>query len=331
MNKRRWLIVLAYLVSGVLLAAVFARLDWDSFWAALAATQASWLVVAVGISVVDMMLRSLRWNIIAGRPLGQYWHFWRATTIGYLGNFIYPLRAGEVIRMAALKRLAGVPTGQAMSSALIDRVTDGCMLAVFLVVVIVIHSADSLDRSAVVGIIAAFALVAAGAALFVARGDRWDPGRLAWLARLPAGLGARLARWYAEALHVAAVFRRPSHLAAVVVLASSAVSADFLLNWSVMYAFGWELPFTAPITVVVFLWAGSALPAAPGYFGVYQVACVLSLSLYGIPASEAVAFSVVLQLLHLGVITAQGGWAALVYGVSLRLRNAQAATADDGP
>jgi len=32
-------------------------------------------------------------------------------------------------------------------------------------------------------------------------------------------------------------------------------------------AMGWELPLTAALTVVVFLWAGSALPSAPGFIG----------------------------------------------------------------
>jgi len=74
-------------------------------------------------------------------------------------------------------------------------------------------------------------------------------------------------------------------------------SCDALILWFLLFAFGLGLPFTAALTLLVFLTAGFALPAAPGYVGTYLVACIFALQLYSGGASQAVAFLVVFQLI----------------------------------
>jgi hypothetical protein len=51
---------------------------------------------------------------------------------------------------------------------------------------------------------------------------------------------------------------------------------------AVLQAFNLSLPFEAPLLLLVFLAAGSALPSAPSYVGVYQVASVWALSIYSV-------------------------------------------------
>ena len=62
--------------------------------------------------------------------------------------------------------------------------------------------------------------------------------------------------------------------------------------------------------LVLLGFAVSAIPSTPGYVGVYQVACVLALGLYGVDDSQAVAF-VVWQIVLLMIFIFQGGWVAL--------------------
>jgi hypothetical protein len=75
------------------------------------------------------------------------------------------------------------------------------------------------------------------------------------------------------------------------------------------------------MTVGVFLAIGSLLPAAPGYVGIYQVACVLALRWYGINESAALAYSVVMQGTTLAVILALGAVAVLRYGAGWTRRS----------
>jgi hypothetical protein len=92
---------------------------------------------------------------------------------------------------------------------------------------------------------------------------------------------------------------------------------DYCALWLMLRAFEWSLPVQAAMTVGVFLAIGSLLPAAPGYVGIYQVACVLALKWYGISESAALAYSVVAQGATLLAIFALGALVALRYGMSL--------------
>jgi hypothetical protein len=71
------------------------------------------------------------------------------------------------------------------------------------------------------------------------------------------------------------------------------------------------------MTVGVLLAIGSMLPAAPGYIGFYQVACVLALAPYGVGESSALAYSVVAQGATLLVIGVLGAVVAMRYGLRL--------------
>jgi hypothetical protein len=63
---------------------------------------------------------------------------------------------------------------------------------------------------------------------------------------------------------------------------------------------------------------GTSLPSAPGYAGVYQVACLLELALFGIGESQAVAYSIVLQLCVLATIIALAGLVAVRHREDLK-------------
>jgi len=63
--------------------------------------------------------------------------------------------------------------------------------------------------------------------------------------------------------------------------------------------FDWHLPPVSPVTVWVFLALATALPAAPGFVGLYQGACILALGIYGIDGSRALVFALVFQAVTL--------------------------------
>jgi glycosyltransferase 2 family protein len=317
--SKKTMIWISLTISIVILVYVIMGMDWGLFVEAMKGVKIHWLFAALLSSALGLFLRSLRWNTVSGRPLSQISHFWRSAAIGQLGNYIYPMRAGEILRMASLYQFAKVPFGQAATSAVVDRINDGFLLLIFLQVVLSIHSLDVIGTGAVISIVTVFGLLTLGAFIFVAWGRRWA-GAVSWFAgRIPAPWDDKLERAYHSALDVAVAFRKPKRLLGMIVLNGFVVAGDILMAVLLILAMGWDLPLEAALTVVVFLWAGSSLPSAPGFIGVYQVACVLSLGLYGIDDSSAVAYSVILQLVSLVAAVVQGSYSAFSYGFSLRL------------
>jgi hypothetical protein len=91
-----------------------------------------------------------------------------------------------------------------------------------------------------------------------------------------------------------------------------------LTNQLLLAAFGLEPTPVVALFLLVVLQAGVAVPSAPGKVGVFQLLCVLALSVFKVPASVAFGYGVVLYLIVVGSIC---GWAVFGLwqrGLSLR-------------
>jgi uncharacterized protein (TIRG00374 family) len=276
--------------------------------------------------VMVIASRSLRWTLAAGMPPRWFPAFWQSATIGYLGNMIYPARAGEVLRMMAIHHFAKLSPGRAVSSSIIDRLLDLMSLGIFTFVILELHGGGVVPAAVQRSVGAVFLLATLLIALFLFYGETWSSWLQGQLARRLAGrpaLATRLHEWLEQAVAGLKILRQAHYLLPALLLNIIAFLLDGMVMWLALRAFGWDLPYSAGLTTAVFIIMGASLPSAPGYVGIYQVACVLALSLYGIAESQAVAYSIVLQLLAFLVIALQGGWVALHYGFRLRAPGGQ--------
>jgi hypothetical protein len=286
-------------LGGVLLAAALAALDWRQFLAALARVQPLWLALAAGLVPTAALLRALRWRAAAAAPAG-FAVFWRAANLGNLGNAIYPLRAGEAIRIAALARLAGLDASTAAASSALDRAAEGLILLALGVPALLL-AAPVLrvpDLRLVIG------CAAIGAAVLLLALSFEGPRRA-------------LGRFVAH-LRALATARR---IAPALALTLLAYACDIAFTWAVLRALQLDAGLAVAIVANVFLVFAGLLPAAPAGLGAHQAASALALALFGIGPGEAIAFSALAQALTIA--------AALLLGLeALRsgsLRRASAA------
>jgi uncharacterized protein (TIRG00374 family) len=282
---------------------VFSRLDWSAFLTAFKNIRLPQVLLVGGIIMIIVALRSLRWTLVARMPLRKFKHFWQAVNIGYLGNMIYPARAGEVLKVVAIHHFAPLVYGRAISSAVIDRMLDMIVVGLFTLLVLWIHGSQ-IDPNIGRGVIGIFIVATVVLTLLVIFVDRLHVRVQRWNAQGEWQL--RLQEWSKHALEGVQAFRQTHNVLSVLLLSVGIFMLDYFWMWQMMGAFGWDLPFEAGLTVGVFLLVAISLPSAPGYIGIYQVACVLALGLYGIDESLAVAYSVVMQLVGFAIIGVQG-------------------------
>jgi len=131
---RRWLILgvgilisvvfLVYGLQGLNLADVWTQVSHANFW---------WLVPGVGVYFLAVWGRTWRWHYLL-RPLKPIStrQMFPIVTIGYMGNNIYPARAGEVLRAYVLRREAGVPVSASLATIVIERIFDGVVMLMFI-------------------------------------------------------------------------------------------------------------------------------------------------------------------------------------------------------
>ncbi|MFK5971437.1 MAG: lysylphosphatidylglycerol synthase transmembrane domain-containing protein [Candidatus Marithrix sp.] len=313
MNKKNLLIIFGAIFSIVLLVIVFSKLDWQAFFTAIKTINLVKVFIAGLVVMLVIALRSLRWNLVACLPLSEFKHFWQAANIGYLGNIIYPARAGEVLKVVAINHFTPLTLGRSVSSAVLDRILDMIVIGLFTMSVLWIHG-NRIDPNVGKSIVVVFILAILGLATLIIFADFLYKKIQSLLFK---GKWQKLQELMLHGIEGIQTFRHTNNLIVVLLITVIIFLLDYFWMWQIISAFGWNLSFEAGLTVGVFLLLSISLPSAPGYVGVYQVACVLALGLYNIDQSLAVAYSIVLQLVSFSVMGTQGMLVTIYCGFNL--------------
>jgi len=310
------LLLASIILSLCLLIILFSQLNWQQFLSALIYLDfqlVPWVALCVACNIA---WRALRWNFISGESIRFYPAFWQAGSIGYLGNLIYPARAGEVLRMVALRYFSPLAMGHAMSSAVLDRLQDMMAFGFLLLLVMAWHGEiiAGVDLRNTVAILMMLALFGLGllvhfAATIYAYLQYWNSPRV-WL--------QRLSKLLQQALQGLLASRKHGLFSLTLLMSFTALGFDAFYKWLMMQAFGWDLPYFAGLLTVSFILLGNSLPSLPGYIGIYEAACVLALSFYGVSTSDALAYAIVIHLTEMLVIAVQGTTVMLYKGLNLQ-------------
>ncbi|HEX5689528.1 MAG TPA: lysylphosphatidylglycerol synthase transmembrane domain-containing protein, partial [Roseiflexaceae bacterium] len=107
---RSWKFWLGVVVSIFFLVLALRGLDLRDFWTTVRHANYWWLIPGVAIYFVAVWARTWRWHYMLRHirrvSLGRLFPI---VVIGYMGNNVYPARAGELLRSYVLKRKEGVP------------------------------------------------------------------------------------------------------------------------------------------------------------------------------------------------------------------------------
>ena len=129
---KSWRFWIGILISAVFLYLALNTLHLSEFWQALQRANYWWLIPGVAVYFVGVWVRAWRWHYML-RPLKKIptATMFPIVTIGYMGNNIYPARAGEVLRAAVLKQREGVPISASLATVVIERIFDGVVMLAF--------------------------------------------------------------------------------------------------------------------------------------------------------------------------------------------------------
>ena len=309
-KQRTWAMLgVGLAVSALFLYLALRHVDSGGLSKAFSSVNLLFVLTSAAALVMGLLFRALRWRVIATAPLSAHRSFYRATNVGALSNLLLPGRLGEIARIVTLTQLSGMRLTVAVASALIDRLIDVFVLLVSaLTLNWLLPLSAALHRSLIILLVSASVIVtgflilawtvSAWQASFARFAKRW---LFRWKMRPEEFLG-ELQVEIRQLLHSCLSVR-------LALLAVMILGADCAAVAASMWALNIFLPIRAALLLWVFISAGSLLPSAPGYVGVYQLAAVWALSYFAVPPSGAVAVAVVLQITTLTV-------AALMVGPS---------------
>lgn len=81
---------------------------------------------------------------------------------------------------------------------------------------------------------------------------------------------------------------------------------DVVAIYCTFLAFGFTLPVVAAFVVMIILMIGITIPTAPGFVGNWHFSCIVGLSLYDIPKTDAFAFAVIFHIIFIGIVIILG-------------------------
>ncbi len=271
----------------------FARADWR------------WAVVALGLMLVSLALRSLALGSIVnalGDVRARFGEVFSATSIGLLANSLVPVKVGTVLSPYVLyvllhRRRAHLPFPTALGVTLTERMF---AIATFLVMALLFLSTLSAPSWAVNMLLVSAALIAVpvvGGILL-----NWRREHVAGACARGGPRVRRMGRWLPQLIESQRIWSRP--------LAAVAVSGTQVLAWIVQLAAAFAMleafhlgaaGLRGAALVIVLTNLIGLIPATPGNVGTFQVAAVAALATYGVAAGPALAYALGLQALQLVV------------------------------
>jgi glycosyltransferase 2 family protein len=292
----RGVLVLAVLVLAVL-AIWWRGPNWHDVYHAFDFVAWRWIVAAVALNLFSVLARALSWKLTIGQalpdPQPSFANVFSAFGVGLLGNAVLPARAGELARVAVLRR--HLPHGPGTSATLLGTVFAHRLFDLFpaLLLVVWVLATAKIPHWAVTGLIvvglAGFALLAV-AMLSAHKYHR----------PVLDGAGA-VRRLLVMARQGLAVMKAPLPAAGAICLQTLGWLLQLFAVWVAMRAFDIDAPLPAAGLVLLLMNVATVFPLWPGNIGLLQAAVALPLRQYGVAYATGFAYGLVLQVVEMSV------------------------------
>lgn len=304
-GRSRWLLVISLLLAAGLLYLAFRRVDWVELWRTIRTASVGWLLLTVAVNTACYLLRALRWRVLltAEQPVGFGTVFW-SNMAGYLGNNFLPARAGEVIRSVALGRRAGISKSYVLATALTERILDVVALVTISLVAALVLGSSGAGSAELVRAFRIMGIVGVLGLAFVIFAPRGEKLLRRLVVRLP-GAG-KLDGMLTQFLLGLRALGSPGRVARFAALTAVIWLGDGLASVVVARALHLSLNLPQALLLLAALGLSSALPATPGYVGVFQFVAVTVLMPFDFTRSEALAFILVVQALNYVLVLVLG-------------------------
>jgi uncharacterized protein (TIRG00374 family) len=296
---RRWIVLsIGILVSLVFLAIGFRDANLAHVWETIQQAQVIWLVPGIGIYFLAVWGRTWRWHYLL-RPIKPIplRTLFPIVVIGYMGNNVYPFRAGEVIRAYVLKRNENVKISASLATIIVERIFDGLVMLIFVFIALPFANIeqDWLRTVIILGTLLFFGALIVFL-LLAAQPERARRLLKAFLERF------MIQRLQEPIYHMADHFlqgleslRSPRDLLMTLVSSTFIWLTETTKYWFVMHAFNFEVSFFVLMLMTAVVNLATTLPGAPGYVGTFDGPGIKVLEAFGVNTAIAAGYTLVLH------------------------------------
>jgi hypothetical protein len=307
---RRWQFWVGAGISALFLVIALRSLRLAEVWEAMRTARYAWIIPGVAVYFFGVWARTWRWDYLL-RPMKRIplRRLFPVVVIGYMGNNVYPARAGEVIRAYVLRQREGVSIGASLATVVVERVFDGLVMLLFVFIGLPFTPMPAWLRT---GVIAASLLFFGALAVFMVMAARieWAEAVYGWLIDrvVPARFRTPV-RGFAERFMIGLHSLRSGRAVLMLFVTSVVIwLAETVKYWFVMHAFDFSVPFWVLMLMNGVVNLATTIPSSPGYLGTFDAPGIEILALFGVERSLAASYTLVLHAALWLPITLLGFW-----------------------
>ena len=270
----------------------------NEVWNALRQADYRGFFAVMVFTLIGFWIRAYRWRWLLStpRPIGLD-GLYSATMIGFMANNLLPFRLGEFVRAWALARREKLSKTTVFATVVVERVVDMITLLAIFGISLLLHPISATSEAGRLTRAGAVVLVAAcvGLTTVLVVIERSPLLMRALLTRVsawfPERVGSRAAGALGHFVAGLALFRDLPRILWVFVLSFAMFGAFAFCLQIGMWALRIQVPWYGGLLMLVITAIGIMVPAAPGYIGTMNLACVAGLALFSVGKELAVPFS----------------------------------------
>jgi len=252
-----------------------------------------YLALCIVCQFASLFCRSYLWkNILSFEKDVRYRHSFEALLIGYMGNNVLPFRMGEAMRAYAMGKKEGISRTLSFASIILERLIDlFTLLLFFLTLVLLMKLEEWIILSGIVVfafLILAILFLYAVASDFLSLPSALYKIAIRYIPEQLTGTVERIAGSFVKGIKLIRNLQQALWLVFLALMA-------WILWTAILYfglkAFHLNLPITATLLLSVVVNIGVMVPSSPGFIGVFQYLCIISLSVFSVSKEVALSFS----------------------------------------
>jgi uncharacterized protein (TIRG00374 family) len=294
---KRWQFWVGIVISALFLYLALRNLHLEEVWMVARTARYGWIVPGVTVYFFGVWARTWRWDYLL-RPLKRISlrRLFPVVVIGYMGNNVYPARAGELIRAYVLRQREGVSVSASLATIIVERVFDGLVMLLFVFIGLPFFPMPDWLKWMVVAMSLLF-FGALAVFMVLAIKTEWAEVFYTWVIdRLVPVRFRQPVRGFAERFMTGLSSLRSGRDVFMLFLTSVVIwLAETVKYWFVMHAFDFSVPFWVLMLMNGIVNLATTIPSSPGYVGTFDAPGIEILSTFGVTRSLAAGYTLVLH------------------------------------
>jgi len=317
------------LVSGHLLVGLFGtpRIDVNGMASALAEAHYIYLLIMMLLIYFGWWIRAWRWQILASpiKPVSARLSF-AALMIGYLGNNVFPLRAGEFMRMYVAGKRGEMALSSSLAVIVVERVLDMLMLMSVFTLSLLFFPLPGFFQKAGLVTLAGTLIFTCFLLLLLFQKQRALTLSGTLLKIVPGKIRLKLLNTISGFSQGLEIFRRSEHYILVIFWTIFMWIIYLLVIYVSLYIYGfidrtypviYNSPLVSSIVLLTITTMGIGIPSAPGAVGTYHGVCLFGIQLFNVSSEIGMSYAILMHLSNFFPMTLVGIYCLFREGMKL--------------